>query len=72
MKASLLVLLSSLLQLCSGAQMDPLTCSDFNDPKASNMAVQHINKHHRHGYKFSIEEVAGAHLEKVGRPGVQV
>lgn len=63
------VLLSSLLQLCSAAAaLEPLTCSEFNNHKASILAVQHINKHHHHGYKFSMDELSGAVLEKVGQP----
>lgn len=64
------VLLSSLLQLCSAAAvLEPLTCSDFNNRTASDLAVHHINEHHRHGYKFRMAQLSGAALEKVGHPG---
>ncbi|CAF91632.1 unnamed protein product [Tetraodon nigroviridis] len=56
------LLLSSLLQLCGAAA---LSCSRFHNLTASDLAVQHINQHHRHGYKFSLDDVSEAQLERV-------
>lgn len=71
MKALLSVaLLSSLLQLCSGAPvLEPLTCGeDVDNRKAAHLAIHHINEQHRHGYKFKISEISGAEEKEVCSP----
>lgn len=74
MKALLSTLL--LLQLCStaaaAAVVGPPRCSQFDKRAASTLAVHHIGKYHRHGYKFRMDiskKLSGAHVEQVGEPG---
>ncbi|KAM9357984.1 alpha-2-HS-glycoprotein 1 [Symphorus nematophorus] len=62
----ILVLLSSVAQLCSAAApLEPLTCSEDGGAAAARLAMHHINEHHDHGYKFRQREVTGSTLEKV-------
>lgn len=64
-----LVLLSSAVQLCSTAPaLEPLTCSEDIGAAAARLAMHHINEHHVHGYKFSLNEIQGNKLEKVWEP----
>lgn len=74
MKALLSALL--LLQLCStaaaAAVVGPPRCSQFDKQAASTLAIHHIGKYHRHGYKFRMEKLSGAHAEQVGEPGAVI
>ncbi|KAM7388807.1 hypothetical protein PAMP_024954 [Pampus punctatissimus] len=52
-----LVLLSSLVLLCSAApSLEQVRC---DSETLSHLAVQHINKHHAHGYKFRHHKTIG-------------
>ncbi|TMS19865.1 Alpha-2-HS-glycoprotein [Larimichthys crocea] len=61
----ILVLLSSVAQLCSATPVEPLTCSEDNAATAAHFAMHHINMHHHHGYKFRLSEIQGNKTEKV-------
>lgn len=74
MKALLSALL--LLQLCStaaaAAVVEPPRCSQFDKQAASTLAIHHIGRYHRHGYKFQLEKLTGAHVEQVGESGAEI
>ncbi|TKS74205.1 Alpha-2-HS-glycoprotein Asialofetuin [Collichthys lucidus] len=61
----ILVLLSSVAQLCSATPVEPVTCSEDNAATAAHFAMHHINMHHHHGYKFRLSEIQGNKTEKV-------
>lgn len=58
-----------LLQLCCcAAAAAPPSCSRLHNLTASTLAVQHINQHHSHGYKFRLDRVSEVRLDMVGGP----
>ncbi|KAG8003224.1 Alpha-2-HS-glycoprotein [Nibea albiflora] len=62
----ILVVLSSVAQLCSAApDVELLTCSEDNAAAAAHLAMNHINTHHHHGYKFRLSEIQGNETEKL-------
>ncbi|XP_077443516.1 alpha-2-HS-glycoprotein-like [Stigmatopora argus] len=46
-------------------QLSPdVTCSEESVMAAANRAVQHINKHHKHGFKFKLQEVQNSKYQQ--------
>ncbi|XP_044218003.1 alpha-2-HS-glycoprotein 1 [Thunnus albacares] len=63
---SILVLLSSVVLLCSAAPaLELVTCSEDSGAAAARLAMHHINEQHDHGYKFRLSEIQGIKVVKV-------
>eukprot|EP00064_Thunnus_orientalis_P019988 superscaffoldBa00005269_g20119 len=63
---SILVLLSSVVLLCSAAPaLELVTCSEDSGAAAARLAMHHINEQHDHGYKFRLSETQGIKVVKV-------
>ncbi|XP_019744615.1 alpha-2-HS-glycoprotein-like isoform X2 [Hippocampus comes] len=61
------VLLCCVLALPGLVAPKPLlsvTCREDSVTVAANMSVQHINRHHKHGYKFSLHEVQRSNYQQ--------
>ncbi|XP_057696261.1 alpha-2-HS-glycoprotein-like [Corythoichthys intestinalis] len=59
--AALLCCASALLV---AATSPPVTCVDDAGAAATILAVQHINEHHKHGYKFKLDEAQASNFQQ--------
>ncbi|XP_057698211.1 alpha-2-HS-glycoprotein-like isoform X1 [Corythoichthys intestinalis] len=60
----LAALLCCATALLVAATSPPVTCVDDAGAAATILAVQHINEHHKHGYKFKLEETQASNFQQ--------
>ncbi|XP_057678767.1 antihemorrhagic factor cHLP-B-like [Corythoichthys intestinalis] len=62
--ACLLAVLLALSGLFAEELSPDVTCSEESVKAAASFAVEHINKHHKHGFKFKLQEVQSSKYQQ--------